>query len=1044
MERKLIKKVKLLSIIVILCFLIINTFFINNSYANDENYTNITIAYFESKMTEISGQGDCILLENYDAEGNKHYALIDTGTSEPTGDSEHPSTATKDFIDSHGVTAFDFVLLTHVHGDHMGDINTVLDNYTVNKIYIKHFDEYFVSDDDKEVPTENFRYIELIRRAVELNIPIYGPSFESTISTVLSPGLADTDKYGYFTTFMNANNTEEVRNLFHPFSDGTITTENNVEFDFGSSHIKLFNWEIYDVNGDRWTEESTTQREIVNDDNNNSVCCLLTQGSTKGFFTGDLNNKDADENAHIGDEDRMKNNVGKVDFLKAAHHGIYGSNSYTTADETGFLNVLSPDHVMITNKREVGSYHKTFVNWLEDRNIDYMFTTDDEFETSCVFTSDEVYMGYGTTNTVHNFNGELYCIPDSSKYKDHTDLDNLYLIEYVDGDLINVDSYEGLTTAINNNKLIVNDVDVENRTANVIRDSINLRNSTNWDAISTIKIGIEKNIVITSDEDVTVFRNNGLLASTPIFEVKGFLTIGKKDMTGSICFNGNFDPAQNSFSSSPLINVLKKATLNMNGNVTLTNNYNKITDITEDSNVTKGYCANGSAIYATDEAKVNIDGATIEGNYAETSASVVLPSEVLTFYQLEARGAGIYIEKNSVLNMVNVNVNNNTIFNNSKVETAPVGSNTSVERGLYQRANGAGVCAIGSTVNITGGSISYNIVNNEAITNLNNGSSDTTSIYTFNNNINGVGIYAEDTHITITGNTDISNNIAHEATRFKLENNAKVRKSMSLGIKGVNAYIVASNLELNEVSASNCIYTVHDNENYRDINGEGSLVEYNNGGGVYISDCNEFKIEDLVVENNKTLNNGAGIYFNNSNGYINDSLIGSNRAIDGNGAGLFFENNNTVVLNNCEIRDNKALPDGATSSNQKGGAIFSNSAANNLTFNGCIIDSNISGANGGGIYNNVGTISLINSQIKNNEARKNGGGGLFLSANTIVNKFENVKVLNNVAKLANGGGIYTKTNINIEGNDSAISSNKCESNGGGIFIFENSKVILNA
>ena len=45
----------------------------------------------------------------------------------------------------------------------------------------------------------------------------------------------------------------------------------------------------------------------------------------------------------IGDEDRLKNEIGKIDLLKLGHHGYQNSNT------TDYINVLLPNYAIITN-----------------------------------------------------------------------------------------------------------------------------------------------------------------------------------------------------------------------------------------------------------------------------------------------------------------------------------------------------------------------------------------------------------------------------------------------------------------------------------------------------------------------------------------------------------------------------------------------------------------------------------------------------------------------------------------------------------------------
>jgi hypothetical protein len=197
-----------------------------------------------------------------------------------------------------------------------------------------------------------------------------------------------------------------------------------------------------------------------------------------------------------------------------------------------------------------------------------------------------------------------------------------------------------------------------------------------------------------------------------------------------------------------------------------------------------------------------------------------------------------------------------------------------------------------------------------------------------------------------------------------------------------------------------------------------------------------------------------------------------------NGGGI--ENHGTVTISACTISGNSALPSGA------GGGIFTTGTAtitnttisNNSAFDGggifndrgtvtitacaisgsstplhgigggianifgtlTIVDSTISGisaSGGGGIYNDRGTVSIINSTINNNTAGTGGGISNDVGTLTIINSTINGNsglpssigggIIDTV-----GGGIFTTGTPTIT--DTTISNNSGGVNfGGGIF-----------
>ena len=83
--------------------------------------------------------------------------------------------------------------------------------------------------------------------------------------------------------------------------------------------------------------ETTPAEEGVGE-NENAVGLLIEKNETSVFLAADINNLD-------GDEDRLAEQLGKVDLLKVGHHGYDGSST------EGFINALSPDIAVVTNNK---------------------------------------------------------------------------------------------------------------------------------------------------------------------------------------------------------------------------------------------------------------------------------------------------------------------------------------------------------------------------------------------------------------------------------------------------------------------------------------------------------------------------------------------------------------------------------------------------------------------------------------------------------------------------------------------------------------------
>lgn len=73
-------------------------------------------------------------------------------------------------------------------------------------------------------------------------------------------------------------------------------------------------------------------------ENENAVGLLIEKNNLRAFLAADINNYD-------GDEDRLAEELGKVNLLKVGHHGYDGSTTH------GFVQALSPEFAVVTNRK---------------------------------------------------------------------------------------------------------------------------------------------------------------------------------------------------------------------------------------------------------------------------------------------------------------------------------------------------------------------------------------------------------------------------------------------------------------------------------------------------------------------------------------------------------------------------------------------------------------------------------------------------------------------------------------------------------------------
>ena len=214
------------------------------------------------------GGSDAIILES-----NGHFAMVDTGEDYdfPDGsDSRYPwrqgiNTTYKhvltDRVFRHlkelGVQKLDFILVTHTHSDHIGNVDELLSTYPVDRVYLKKYSDNRITNSER------------------LWDNLYG--YDKVLQTAAEKGVS------------------VIQNI----------TQGDAHFQFGDMDIQLYNYENeYDENGNL---------KPVWDDNSNSLISVVKVNGKKIYLGGDL------DNVH-GAEDKYGSLIGKVDLMKFNHH----------------------------------------------------------------------------------------------------------------------------------------------------------------------------------------------------------------------------------------------------------------------------------------------------------------------------------------------------------------------------------------------------------------------------------------------------------------------------------------------------------------------------------------------------------------------------------------------------------------------------------------------------------------------------------------------------------------------------------------------------
>lgn len=135
------------SYISLLLFLLIC--FINKSYESSTD----KIAFLDIQ-TDANYIGDCIIIHSTNSDGEKIYAMIDTGKSE-----DNSYLKMIEYLEVYNITELEWLLLTHFHGDHFGGLEKLMNNTDINikNIYMKEYHGYDSNSKNKNQLIDDFR-----------------------------------------------------------------------------------------------------------------------------------------------------------------------------------------------------------------------------------------------------------------------------------------------------------------------------------------------------------------------------------------------------------------------------------------------------------------------------------------------------------------------------------------------------------------------------------------------------------------------------------------------------------------------------------------------------------------------------------------------------------------------------------------------------------------------------------------------------------------------------------------------------------------------
>ncbi|MDF1751216.1 MAG: PKD domain-containing protein [Verrucomicrobiales bacterium] len=245
-----------------------------------------------------------------------------------------------------------------------------------------------------------------------------------------------------------------------------------------------------------------------------------------------------------------------------------------------------------------------------------------------------------------------------------------------------------------------------------------------------------------------------------------------------------------------------------------------------------------------------------------------------------------------------------------------------------------------------------------------------------------------------------------------------------------------------------------------DITNNGTLTIVGQGKGVTIIDGNELdRIFHIHGNANVTFENltitggfldedyGGGIYHNGNLLTLNNVEVTNSTVVDdvdnnthALGGGIYV-NNSTVVATGSDLKGNQAIRNGGNET-AGGGGLFSNGGNANTSWTGGEISGNTA-RDGGGIYlwSDNSSLTLDGVTISGNEAISGGGIRVNDLTTTVI---RNDSSIDDNRATGSGGGLYTTTGATVSfetGSD--ITNNSAQNSGAGFYAATLSTINMN-
>ena len=231
-------------------------------------------------------------------------------------------------------------------------------------------------------------------------------------------------------------------------------------------------------------------------------------------------------------------------------------------------------------------------------------------------------------------------------------------------------------------------------------------------------------------------------------------------------------------------------------------------------------------------------------------------------------------------------------------------------------------------------------------------------------------------------------------------NNVTIKHSTAFASGGA-IYSIAGNLTLTNVTVGDAAAVSAD-----------VISQFGSGGGVY-AEAGNLTATNVNIYHAQAAVSGGGIYLKSGTMTLNTVVVANSRAANF-GGGVAFDGSSVTVTNsyfNTNVVTDSASSALLGTAGFGGGMYIK--ASGSVTITTTTFGNNQAGVAGGGIYINGGSTAITNSTIANNMAATNGGGIYFNSTNglsltyvTVANNIAGYQQTGAADTQYDGGGIY--------------------------------------